>query len=124
MPGAIDEQFFARLTASNDRFAGGVQEMLARLSAARAAFDPAMPSPGLAEELRAVLHTMAGSAATFGYRVLGQQARALEQRLGVLTVFEAVGEADWLAWLAELDVLVGWARRDPKAAYYTSDAGG
>jgi HPt (histidine-containing phosphotransfer) domain-containing protein len=124
MPGAIDEQFFARLTASNERFAGGVQEMLARLSSARAAFDPAMPDAGLAEELRAVLHTMAGSAATFGYRVLGQQARALEQRLSVLTVFEAVGEADWLAWLAELDVFMDWARRDPKAAYYISDAAG
>jgi HPt (histidine-containing phosphotransfer) domain-containing protein len=122
MPGAIDEQFFARLTASNDRFASGVQEMLARLAAARAAFDPAMPDAGLADELRGVLHTMAGSAATFGYRVLGQQARALEQRLGVLTVFEAVSEADWMAWFAELDAFVGWARRDPKAAYYISDA--
>jgi HPt (histidine-containing phosphotransfer) domain-containing protein len=121
MAGAIDEQFFARLTASNDRFASGVQAMLARLSAVRAAFDPATPEPALAEELRAVLHTMAGSAATFGYRVLGQQARALEQRLGVLTVFEAVREADWRAWFADLDAFVGWALRDPKAAYYISD---
>jgi HPt (histidine-containing phosphotransfer) domain-containing protein len=121
MAGTIDEQFFARLTASSDRFASGVQAMLARLSAARAAFDPAVPDPALAEELRAVLHTMAGSAPTFGYRVLGQQARALEQRLGVLTVFEAVREADWQAWFADLDAFVGWARHDPKAAYYISD---
>jgi chemotaxis protein histidine kinase CheA len=118
---AIDEQFFARLTALNDRFAGDVPAMLARLSDARVRFDAAAPDPALAEELRAVLHTMAGSAATFGYRVLGQQARALEQRLGVLTVFDAVGEADWLAWFAGLDAFVAWARRDPKAAYYIGE---
>jgi HPt (histidine-containing phosphotransfer) domain-containing protein len=118
---AIGEQFFARLTALNDRFADDVPAMLARLSEARERFDPAAPDPALAEELRAVLHTMAGSAATFGYRVLGQQARGLEQRLGVLTVFEAVREADWQAWFAELDAFVAWGRCDPKAAYYIDE---
>jgi HPt (histidine-containing phosphotransfer) domain-containing protein len=121
MDGGIDEQFFVRLTALSERFASDVPAMLERLSAARAGFVPATPAPALAEELRAVLHTMAGSAATFGYRVLGQQARALEQRLGVLTVFEAVREADWQAWFVELDAFVGWARRDPKAAYYIGE---
>jgi HPt (histidine-containing phosphotransfer) domain-containing protein len=123
MGGGIDKQFFARLKALSERFASDVPAMLERLSATRARFDPAVPDPALAEELRAVLHTMAGSAATFGYRVLGQQARSLEQRLGVLTVFEAVREADWQAWFVELDVFVGWARRDPKAAYYIGEQG-
>jgi len=123
MRGTVDEQFFARLSALNERFASTVPAMLGQLSAARARVAPATPDPAVFEELRAVLHTMAGSAATFGYRVLGQQARALEQRLGVLTVFDAVHEADWQAWLAELDAFVDWARRDPKAAYYISELG-
>jgi HPt (histidine-containing phosphotransfer) domain-containing protein len=124
MRGTNDEQFFARLSALNDRFASTVPAMLGQLSAARARLVPATPDPALIDEFRALLHTMAGSAATFGYRVLGQQARTLEQRLGVLTAFDAVQEANWQAWLAELDAFVGWARRDPKAAYYIGGQGG
>jgi hypothetical protein len=43
---------------------------------------------------------------TFGFRELGQGARALEQRLRVLTAFELVGEDDWRAWLSSLDEFV------------------
>jgi HPt (histidine-containing phosphotransfer) domain-containing protein len=124
MGGAIDEQFFTRLRVLNERFARGVPAVLERLASARTAFDPAAPDLRLVEEVRAQLHTMAGSASTFGFRVLGQQARALEQRLGVLTAFESVGADDWHAWLASLDAFVTWARHDPKAAYYISGLNG
>jgi HPt (histidine-containing phosphotransfer) domain-containing protein len=85
---------------------------------------PAAPDATLVADVIALLHTMAGSATTFGYRVLGQQARALEQRLRVLTAFESVGAADWDAWLAALDTFVAWGRRNPKAAYYISELEG
>jgi HPt (histidine-containing phosphotransfer) domain-containing protein len=124
MGGAIDDQFFTRLRVMNERFARGVPAVLERLAAARAAFDAAAPDRVLLEEVRAQLHTMAGSASTFGFRVLGQQARALEQRLGVLTAFDAVGEEDWEAWFAGLDAFITWARHDPKAAYYISGLSG
>jgi HPt (histidine-containing phosphotransfer) domain-containing protein len=124
MGGAIDEPFFTRLRVLNERFASGVPAVLDRLASARAGLDPAAPDQQLLEELRAQLHTLAGSAITFGFRVLGQQARALEQRLGVLTAFESVGAADWQAWLAGLDAFVTWARHDPKAAYYISGLNG
>jgi hypothetical protein len=41
----------------------------------------------------------------------------LEQRLRVLTTFDAVAPQEWEAWLAELDVFVTWGCVDPKAAY-------
>jgi HPt (histidine-containing phosphotransfer) domain-containing protein len=121
MNDAVDRQFFARLTTLNDQFASGVPALLGRLAAARAAFDPAAPGGAPVLELQALLHTMAGSAATFGFRVLGQQARALEQRLQVLMAFETVAPDDWNTWFAGLDEFVAWGRCNPRAAYYSED---
>ncbi|MFL6674235.1 MAG: Hpt domain-containing protein [Massilia sp.] len=116
-PGApADEQFFARLSTLNDRFAAEVPALIAGLAAVRGAFDASAPDLALAGEMHTLLHTMAGSAATFGFRVLGQRSRALEQRLRVLMAFDAVLAPDWQAWLGELDEFVAWGRRDPKAA--------
>lgn len=112
-----DAEFFERLAELNDRFAASLPQTLGRLSAARNAFDTSQPQPELMQELHAVLHTLAGSSATFGFRLLGQQARHVEQRLRVLMTFEAVAPEAWAAWLAELDVFVAWALRGPKEAY-------
>lgn len=122
MSNGADADFFARLAELNDKFAASLPATLGRLSAARAAFDTSAPAPALVEQLHAVLHTLAGSSATFGFRLLGQQARMLEQRLRVLTTFDAVAAPEWEAWLAELDVFVAWALDDPKAAYPDNDA--
>jgi len=115
--GSADAEFFERLAALNDRFGASLPQTLGRLSAARNAFDTLRPQPELMRELHAVLHTLAGSSATFGFRILGQQARNIEQRLRVLMTFDAVAPEDWETWLAELDVFVAWALCDPKAAY-------
>ena len=117
MSDAVDAEFFTRLSELNDKFAASLPHTLARLAGARTAFDAAHPEQLLVHEMHAILHTLAGSAATFGFRVLGQQARALEQRLRVFTTFDAVAPDDWEAWLAELDVFVAWGRNDPKSAY-------
>lgn len=122
MSNGADAEFFARLAELNDKFAASLPDTLGRLSTARAAFDAAAPPPALVEQLHAVLHTLAGSSATFGFRLLGQQARTLEQRLRVLTTFDAVAPREWEAWLAELDVFVAWALADPKAAYPNDDS--
>jgi len=114
---AADAEFFGRLAELNDKFAAGLPQTLGRLAAARAAFDTAGPQPALVAEMHAILHTLAGSAGTFGFRVLGQQARMLEQRLRVFTTFDVVAARDWDAWLGELDVFVAWGVHDPKAAY-------
>jgi chemotaxis protein histidine kinase CheA len=122
MSDTADAEFFSRLSELNDKFAAGLPHTLARLSAARAAFEPARPDPALVDEMHAILHTLAGSAATFGFRVLGTQARLLEQRLRVFTTFDVVAPQDWDVWLAELDVFVAWGRHDPKAAYPNDEA--
>jgi HPt (histidine-containing phosphotransfer) domain-containing protein len=118
----IDQEFFARLRALNDKFAAGVPDTLAKLQAARLAFDPEAPDAALVKEIHQILHTVAGSAATFGFRVLGQQARALEQRLRVLMAFEVVAARDWRDWLAGLDQYLAWAAIDPKAEDYIGGA--
>jgi len=122
MSDAVDAEFFSRLAALNDKFAASLPRTLGRLSEARAAFDPVGPDMALVDEMHAILHTLAGSAATFGFRMLGTQARLLEQRLRVFTTFDAVAPADWEAWLAELDVFVAWGRDDPKSAYPNDEA--
>jgi HPt (histidine-containing phosphotransfer) domain-containing protein len=122
MSDAVDAEFFTRLSELNDKFAASLPHTLGRLAGARAAFDTARPQQPMVDEMHAILHTLAGSAATFGFRVLGQQARMLEQRLRVFTTFDAVAAQDWEAWLAELDVFVGWGMKDPKAAYPDDEA--
>ncbi len=57
---------------------------------------------------------------TFGFRELGQGARALEQRLRVLTAFELVGADDWQAWLAALDEFVRSGLAAPEPAYHSA----
>jgi HPt (histidine-containing phosphotransfer) domain-containing protein len=112
-----DAEFFERLAELNDKFAAALPQTLGRLSAARNAFDTAQPQTELIQELHAVLHTLAGSSATFGFRALGHHARNIEQRLRVLMTFDAVAPEEWGAWLLELDGFVAWALRDPKGSY-------
>ena len=119
----IDQEFFARLNALNDKFAASVPATLARLKAQRNGFDQAAPDALLQREMHQVLHTIAGSAATFGLRVLGVQARALEQRLRVLMAFESIAERDWIRWLEALDAYIAWAELDPRAADYGDGPG-
>lgn len=117
----IDQEFFARLRDLNDRFAAGVPTTLAQLGALRAGFDPAAPDAQMVSELQQILHTTAGSAATFGFRAMGQHARALEQRLRVLMAFEVIAARDWENWLASLDAYMAWAAADPKSDEYPEE---
>ncbi|MDN4054840.1 Hpt domain-containing protein [Massilia sp. YIM B02763] len=123
MSSGADEEFFARLAELNGKFAASLPQTLGRLSAAREAFDVARPQGALIAQLQAVLHTLAGSSATFGFRGLGQHARALEQRLRVLTTFDSVNPTEWRAWLGELDTFVAWGLRDPKGSYPNDEPG-
>ena len=118
----IDQDFFARLNALNDKFAASVPATMGRLRDTRERFDPAAPDGALVTELHQMLHTIAGSAATFGFRVLGQQARQLEQRLRVLMAFDTVQAQDWENWMTCLDEYVDWAEINPKADRYAGES--
>jgi HPt (histidine-containing phosphotransfer) domain-containing protein len=110
---AADQQFFSRLASANASFDSRLPATLDRLALLGAQLDPQAPAR-TAGEIQAMLHTVAGSAVTFGYRGLGQRARWLEQRLRVLMAFDAVAASDWAAWLAELGGFVAAARDDPR----------
>ena len=117
----IDTEFFARLNALNDKFAASVPATLARLKAKRDNFKADAPDTELIKELHQILHTIAGSAATFGFRILGQKAREIEQRLRVLMAYDSIAAADWENWLATLDEYLAWGALDPKADYYVDE---
>jgi HPt (histidine-containing phosphotransfer) domain-containing protein len=112
MPSPAPADFFARLRLHDALFSAGLPDALDALAALR---DPLaeVPTGHCSAQLHSRLHTLAGCAATFGYRRLGQEARALEQRLRVLQAFEAVPAVDWREWFAQLDAMLGWARIDP-----------
>ncbi|MDB5936209.1 MAG: hypothetical protein JWQ01_3553 [Massilia sp.] len=118
----IDQEFFTRLRLLNDKFAAGVPATLAQLDALRAAFDPRKPDAEIVGELHQILHTVAGSAATFGFRTMGQQARALEQRLRVLMAFEVIAARDWQHWLDGLGEYLAWAAVDPRSGQYPDES--
>ncbi len=111
----IDQEFFARLRALNDKFAASVPATLAKLRENRAAFDAQAPDKAILATLQETLHTIAGSAATFGFRSFGQHARTLEQRLRVLQAGQATTAQEWAGWMAALDAYIVWAEIDPKA---------
>ncbi|PWF42243.1 Hpt domain-containing protein [Massilia glaciei] len=117
----VDPEFLAKLNALNEKFEACLPETIGRLSLARSAFNAAAPDPGLTARMHEVLHTIAGSAATFGFRTLGQQARELEQQARILMALERVPEGEWDAWLAALDRYLSWAELDPKAVYTDGD---
>ncbi len=114
----IDQDFFARLNALNEKFAAGIPATMRRLQDMRARFDADAPDQELVKEMHQVLHTIAGSAATFGFRILGQEARHLEQRLRVLMAYPVIAARDWRDWMAGLDEYIAWALLNPKAASY------
>ena len=117
MPQLADHEFFARLAELNEKFAGRLPDTMAQLATLSQRIDPGAPAgiAPAAAEAGAMLHTLAGSAATFGFRELGHHARLLEQRLRVLTTFDDVAPADWLIWRGELDAYIAAAQRDPKS---------
>ena len=121
MAAPIDQEFFARLSALNDKFAASVPETLARLRAQRSAFDINAPDPACIKELHQTLHTIAGSAATFGFRSFGQQARNLEQRLRALMALNSAAPLDWQRWLESLERYVAWAELNPKAEKFADE---
>lgn len=120
----IDPDFRARLNALNDKYAAGVPALMAAIDAALQDCARQGPQPVSLALLQKHLHTVAGSAATFGFGVLGQQARELEQRLRRLTAPQAgeSAEADWPALAADVGHLLRWAAIDPKAASYDAPA--
>lgn len=111
-----DPDFRARLAALNEKFAATVpvtmEKIHAALEACRAGGE--LPPEADLRQLHELLHGWAGSAGTFGFPVLGQQARRVEHMVReVLTV-----HTGWPPVIPEVEQLLRWAARDPQAATY------
>ena len=116
----VDPEFRARLQVLNDKFAATVpvtmEKIRLALEACRAhGDDAAMPPAAAIDHLHELLHGVAGSAATFGFPVLGQQARRIEQMVRVVMA----GQCGWQAVIPEVQQLLRWAAHDPRAESYS-----
>jgi len=115
-PVSAEAEFRARLEALNARFAAQLPLMLEKTAQALAACVAGGAEPGVQQlaALHESLHSVAGSAATFGYATLGQQARHIEQQLR-MAMQERSG---WHAIPPQVEQYLRWAARDPKATRY------
>jgi HPt (histidine-containing phosphotransfer) domain-containing protein len=109
-----------RLQALRDKYAAGIPAALARISAALSHCSNANAGPEMLEELHALLHGVAGSAATFGFAMYGSQARRLEQKLLPLLGKRPAESAEWPALAAEVETYLVWAARDVRASTYNN----
>ncbi|TFW17507.1 Hpt domain-containing protein [Duganella callida] len=112
----VDPDFRARLAALNDKFAATVPVTMAKI---RAALDAcvaggAQPPQDAVHQLHELLHGVAGSAATFGFPVLGQESRRIEQMVRATMA----GHGEWPAIVPEVEKLLAWAARDAKAGAF------
>jgi HPt (histidine-containing phosphotransfer) domain-containing protein len=112
----VDPDFRARLAALNDKFAATVPVTLEKIGQALAACKSGGDAPPDAalHQLHELLHGVAGSAGTFGFGMLGQQARRIEQMLRVVLA----EHAGWPAVIPEVEQLLRWAAVDPRADSY------
>lgn len=120
MNASTDPDFRARLAALNAKFAatvpGTMDKIAQALAACRASAsaEGAAPSAAALHQLHELLHGVAGSAGTFGFATLGQEARRIEQQ--VRTVLKE--GADWEPIPAQVDRLLAWAARDASATEF------
>ncbi len=113
-----DPDFRARLNALNEKYAAGVPGLLAGIGQALARCHAEHLAAPALDGLHKALHTVAGSGGTFGFGVLGQECRRLEQALRLLVdggIDTAEGAAGWAALASEVEQLLAWAAADPKS---------
>ncbi|QBE66549.1 Hpt domain-containing protein [Pseudoduganella lutea] len=105
----LDPNYRARLQALGDMFAASIPTRMAAIADALAAAGMS-PDRAKLETLHHALHTVAGSAGSFGFTVLGEQARRLEQAVrGVMD-----GGPGWQLLVPEIQHYLDWARNDAR----------
>lgn len=113
-----DPDFRARLNALSDKYGAGVPATIAAISAAVSLCCNADADADALKKLHELLHGVAGSAATFGYGVLGAEARRIEQELRPLLGKCPVEIDSWPALTAMIAQYIKWAENDPKATEF------
>lgn len=125
----LDPDYRAHLQRLSDMFAASIPARMAAIAAALAAAGT-HPGRQQLELLHGALHTVAGSAGSFGFKVLGDQARRLEQAVrGLMDRLEnpaahgmAEGLSDplpgWMALVPQVHAYLDWASDDPLSTTY------
>lgn len=124
MATSVDPDFRARLALLNEKFAATVPATMEKIASALAvcvAEDAdgkggAGPGEASMRQLHELLHGVAGSAGTFGFGTLGQEARRIEHLLR--EVMGGVSGHGWNAVAPEVEKYLSWAARDPRATLY------
>lgn len=102
-----DPAFQDRLQALRDKYAASVPERMAAIRNALALCQGNLIPPHI-EQLHHALHSVAGSAGSFGLAPLGDEARRIEQL--VRGVLEA--GAPWTGIETAVQALLHWADKD------------
>lgn len=113
MAAPLDPDYRAHLQKLSDMFAASIPARMAEIVDALAAAGAAPGQPEL-ERLHHALHTVAGSAGSFGFAALGDEARRLEQAVRG----QVAGEPGWAALVPQIRAYLEWASRDPRATSF------
>ncbi len=108
-----DPAFRQHLQALAEKYRASIPQRMAAIETALATAGDT-PSAAALEALHESLHVVAGSAGSFGFPVLGEQARRLEQLLRQVMA----GEAAWEAVPGQVRAYLAWAERDPQGAVF------
>lgn len=104
----VDPHFPDRLQALRDKYAASVPERMAAIRDGLALCQDQCRSPASLEQLHHALHSVAGSAGSFGLHVLGNEARRIEQL--VRGMMDEGG--NWAEIEAAVQALLLWADND------------
>jgi HPt (histidine-containing phosphotransfer) domain-containing protein len=114
----VDPDFRARLRALGDKYAATVPGLMAAIEQALLRCEQDGLSPAHLAALQKQLHTIAGSAGTFGFGALGQQCRVLEQQTRQIAADPQAEGAPWSELAAQIRQLLRWAAIDARAETY------
>ncbi len=111
----VDPAYRAQLAALGERYAASIPERMNAIAQALAAAGTD-PDREALEGVHHGLHVVAGSAGSFGFPVLGTEARRLEQIVrGLLG-----GQSGWAELVPQIETYLAWAAVDPKSTTYPS----
>ncbi|QGZ37612.1 Hpt domain-containing protein [Pseudoduganella flava] len=110
-----DPAFRDHLRALGDKFAASVPERMRAIADAVAAAGSA-PDTAQLERVHHALHTVAGSAGSFGFTALGDEARRLEQAVRAILA----GGEGWPALIPQIRAYLAWATKNPRDSKFVA----
>jgi len=113
-----DPNYRARLNALAEKYGAGIPVTNAAIRDALSHCCNADADAKTLHRLHELLHGVAGSAATFGYPVLGAEARRLEQEVRPLLGKRPAEVDHWQSLAAMVARYLSWAELDPKAPVF------